>query len=52
MLQDEEERQSVDDLDDNGMSALHYAARFNYINTVVLLVEEGKAGRCHFILYI
>ena len=32
--------------DDEDLSALHYAARFNHLPVVKLLVES-KAGRCH-----
>ena len=37
-------RENIDEWDDNGLSALHYAARFNNYSSVVVLVEEGKGG--------
>lgn len=37
----------IDELDDNGLSALHYAARFNHYDAVMLLVKEGKACKLH-----
>ena len=35
---------NVDDLDENGVSPLHYAARFNHYEAVELLVKKGNAG--------
>ena len=44
MLSDSDVLRRVDELSEDGMSALHYAARFNHFHVVQLLVEYGKAG--------
>ena len=43
MRQPEVQRR-VDELSEDGLSALHYAARFNHLEMVQLLVEECGAG--------
>ena len=35
----------INKLDDNGLSALHYAARFSRHNILVFLVGKCKAGK-------
>ena len=35
---------SVNIQDNNGMSPLHYAARYNHIEAVTLLLNSGNAG--------
>ena len=44
MLRDPGVLKRINDLNEDGMSALHYAARFNNYEIVKLLVEDGKAG--------
>ena len=45
MLHDPDVVKHVDELNDEGVSALHLAARFNHLQIVKLLVDMGKAGR-------
>ena len=44
-LQNPDVLMNIDELDGNGMSALHYAARFNHHEIVVMLVRDGKASQ-------
>ena len=44
MLHDPDVVKHVDELNDEGVSALHLAARFNHLQIVKLLVDMGKAG--------
>ena len=43
LLADEFTAAQVNELDENGMSPLHYAARFNHHQVVRMLVEDGRA---------
>lgn len=38
-------RNRINRLDENGLSALHYAARFSRYNVLTLLVGKLKGGR-------
>ena len=44
LLENPRKRRKVNELDADGASALHYAARFDQYEAVVLLVEMGQAG--------
>lgn len=52
LLREPEVVKTVNDLDENGMSALHYAARNNSFEAVALLLKQGNAGRTTFIICI
>lgn len=41
----QDERLDINLLDNTGMNALHYAAKFNPTRTVATLVEECDAGK-------
>ncbi len=45
MLRQKRFRKEVNRLDDHGMAPLHYAARYNQLDVMRLLVERGKAGK-------
>ena len=47
LLADREVQSTVNQLDDNGLSALHYAARFNQFQAAKLLLEKGRACECY-----
>lgn len=44
LLRDHAIVKRVNALDDEGMAALHYAARANHFEAVALLVEKANAG--------
>ena len=46
LLKVKKNRKNVDKLDDNNMAPMHYAARYNQLDCLRYLVEEGGAGAC------
>ena len=44
LLRDPEVVDHVNDLDEDGMAAMHYAARANHFEAVALLIKQGNAG--------